>query len=252
MSTSSCKTALVAVLLFFPWADPLSRVSAAPAPSQPVPGRLDAAAVQHAIDASVAHREDDLLGYTAVEHYSVFRSHDTQHPVAEMTVKATYRKETGKSYQILAQSGSAVWRKELLDRVLDNEKTLTRPENRMGALITSANYTMTPQGTASLNGRDCYVLTLAPRRESPYLFKGSLWVDAQDGSIVQLQGVTSRNPSLLAGPTNVERQYTILDGMPMATHALATSNSWLLGLTTISIDYTGYELQLSPATASSR
>lgn len=248
MPTSSCKASSLVVLL----AALTICLSQPTISAQTAPVQVDAAAIQRAIDASVAHREDNLLGYTAVEHYSVFRSHDTQHPVAEMTVKTTYRKESGKSYQILAQSGSSIWRKELLDRVLDNEKTLTQPNNRTGALISSANYSMTPRGTATLNGRDCFVVTLAPRRESPYLFKGTLWVDARDGSIVQLQGITSRNPSLLAGPTSVERQYSILDGLPMATHALATSNSWLLGLTTISIDYTSYELQLRPATASSQ
>ena len=66
-------------------------------------------------------------------------------------------------------------------------------------------------------------------------------------AIVQLQGVSAKSPSMLTGPSEVFRQYTQIDGFPMATHAKAVSNSSLLGQTTIKIDYTGYQMQLQPA-----
>jgi hypothetical protein len=62
--------------------------------------------------------------------------------VAEMTVKTVYKKETGKSYTILSQSGSEIIRRLVLGTVLDNEKRLNLPGNREGAWLTSANYEM--------------------------------------------------------------------------------------------------------------
>src|SRR6516165_632374 len=70
------------------------------------------------IDASVAARDESLLGYTVTEIYRVYRGADKTHPAAKMTVKTTYRKEDGKSYVILSQSGSELLLKEVLGRIL--------------------------------------------------------------------------------------------------------------------------------------
>jgi hypothetical protein len=36
----------------------------------------------------------------------------------------------------------------------------------------------------------------------------------------------------------------MINGFPVATHARAVSNSWLVGQTVIQIDYTDYAIQL--------
>lgn len=211
--------------------------------ARPLISQNTEADIMRGIDASVAHREQNLLGYTVTEHYSVYRNQDKVHPAAEMTVKTSYLKDRGKSYQVLSESGSGIIRKEVLGRVLDGERTATEPANRATALITSANYTIHERGAEVVGGRNCIALAIAPRRIGPYLFQGELWVDAQDYSIVQLSGVTAKSPSIFAGQTQVARQYAIIDGFPMATHATATSSSWLFGQTTIEIEYTGYQIE---------
>lgn len=200
------------------------------------------------VDSSVARRETNLLGYTAIEHYSVYR--DTASvPIADMVVKATYRQQSGKSYQILSEFGSEILRKELLDRMLDSERNITQPTSRSRALIDSVNYSMAAKDDVTIDGRRCTELQIAPRHAQPYLFKGSIWVDSRDGSIVRLQGVTSKPASVFAGPTKVSRQYTMLDGYPMATHADAITSVMFLGQLRISIDYSNYQLSLAPAPA---
>jgi len=204
-------------------------------------------AIIQGIDTSVNARNEGILGYTVTEHYAVFRSQDQEHPAAEMTVKTTYQKDVGKRYDILSESGSELIRKEVLARVLENERVMTQPTNRARAIITSSNYRMNPSGTESLNGRNCIVVSIEPKHDSTYLFKGKIWVDAENYAIVQLEGVAAKSPSMLTGAAEVSRQYAQMDGMPMATHAKAVSKSWLLGETTVKIDYTGYEIkQRSP------
>lgn len=203
---------------------------------------LNAALIQH-IDASVHARENNLLGYTVTEHYAIFRNHDEQHPAADMVVKTTYQKDVGKNYIVVSETGSVLLRK-VLDAVLDNERKMTRPNNRITAVISPANYEMTVKGTETVGERNCVVVAIKPRRASEYLINGTVWVDAVDGGIVQLQGVTSKSPSVFTGASQVFRQYTMIDGFPMATHARAVSNSWLAGQTIIKIDYTGYEMQV--------
>jgi hypothetical protein len=102
----------------------------------------DAAAVIRQVDAAVKARVEGIAGYTVTEHYAVYRNNDETHPVAEMTVKTTYRKDTGKSYTILSQTGSEILRSLVLGTILDNEKRLNQPGIREGAWVTSANYDM--------------------------------------------------------------------------------------------------------------
>lgn len=212
-----------------------------------LPAQQDASAeIIQRIDASVHARENNLLGYTVTEHYAVFRNHDEQHPAAEMVVKTTYKKDVGKDYAIVSETGSELLRK-VLETVLDNERRLNQPANRLTTIITPANYEMTVKGAETVGGRNCVAVALKPRRVSQYVLNGTIWVDAGDGSIVQLQGVMAKSPSIFAGASQMFRQYVTIDGFGMATHARAVANSWLVGETIIKIDYTGYQMQVGTA-----
>jgi hypothetical protein len=206
---------------------------------------LDQAAVIRQVDAAVMARVRAIAGYTVTEHYAVYHGTDETHPVAEMMVKTTYRKETGKSYEVLSQSGSALIRRLGLDPLLDSEKSINLPGNVQHAWIDSENYNMTLKaGTQALDGRTCYVLAIDPKRKAPNLIVGALWVDVQDGSIVRLEGVASKAPSVFAGVTHMMRQYAMVDGFSMATHARAESSTFLYGRTVVTIDYTGYKIDV--------
>jgi hypothetical protein len=208
----------------------------------------DTASVVRQVDAAVKARIENLAGYTVTEHYAVYRGDDEIHPIAEMTVMTTYKKESGKSYVIVSQTGSSIVRNLVLRTILENEQRLNQPGVREGAWITSANYEMKlkPGGTQPLDGRECLVLGLVPRRKEAYLIEGSLWVDSKDGSIVQLQGTASKSSSLVTGPTQVTRQYASIGGYSQATHVRAMSNSFMSGKTIVKIDYQDYHIQLRP------
>jgi hypothetical protein len=99
-------------------------------------------------------------------------------------------------------------------------------------------------GIERINGRDCYVLSINPKQKAPNLIVGSIWVDAKDQSLVQLQGTASKSISVFTGPTQVMRQYENLDGFAEATHARAESESTLFGKTVVTIEYQGYEIKI--------
>jgi hypothetical protein len=221
----------------------LLRIAAAQA-EQP-----DESAVIRDVDSAVKVRIDGIAAYTVTEHYAVYRNHDETHPVAEMTVKTEYRKETGKSYTILSQSGSEFIRKYVLGPLLDREKTINLPGIREASWFTSANYEMKlkPGGVQQMDGRTCYALAISPRRKGTNMIDGTLWVDVRDGSIVRLEGSATQSPSIFTGPAQVMRQYVSLNGFAMATQARAVSDSFLLGQTVVTIDYRDYHIQLNPA-----
>jgi hypothetical protein len=163
-----------------------------------------------------------------------------------MTVRDTYTKGVGKEYTVLSEIGSGIVLRFGLKPLIENEKTINLPGNVEKSWFTSANYEMKlkPGGIEKLNGRNCYVLAIQPRAQAPNLVIGTLWADATDGSLVQIQGVASKSPSPFAGVTHMMRQYANIDGFAMAMHARAESSSMLFGHTVVIIDYSDYRLQL--------
>jgi hypothetical protein len=206
----------------------------------------DQTAIIRQVDAAVAARVDNILSFTDVEHYTVYRGDDETHPVAEMTVRDTYKKGVGKEYTVLSESGSGIILRFGLKPLIDNEKTINLPGNVEKSWFTSANYEMKLKagGVQRINGRDCYVLAITPKGEAPNLIVGTLWADAKDGSLVQIEGVASKSPSAFAGTTHMMRQYANINGFAMAMHARAESTSLLFGRTVVTIDYSDYRLQL--------
>ena len=209
----------------------------------------DGARVIHLIDSAVQHRFDQVLGFTDVEHYQVFRGSNESTPAAEMTVKTSYKKGVGKSYEILSRSGSEVIQHFGLEPLLNNEKTINIPGKVERSWFNSANYEMTlsSANVESHDGRSCYVLNVTARNKASNAINGRLWVDVVTGNIVKLDGVATKNPSVFSGSTHMMRQYTDIDSFPMATHDRAESISALFGRTVVTIDYAQYHLDLAPS-----
>jgi hypothetical protein len=121
---------------------------------------------------------------------------------------------------------------------------MAKASNRESVWVTSANYEMLPEpGTVAMSGRPCLIVDLKPRRKSPHLFIGKVWIDASDFTVLRLQGVPAQSISIFTGQSSVMRDYARMDGFSMATHAEARSHSFLLGDTVMKVDYTRYQIK---------
>jgi len=236
----------LAIALAFGAMGLLTDRSAAQRPSAVVPP--DAATIIRGIDAAVQSRTRNVVGFTDVEHYAVYRGDDETHAAAEMTVRDTFRKGSGKTYTILSENGSGIILKFGLHPLLQNEQDINDPAKIAQSLFVSANYEMKlgSGGLQTINGRPCYTLSITPRREAPNMIDGTIWVDAKDYTLVKVQGVASKSPSPFAGTTHMMRLYVNIDGYSMAAHARAESRSFLFGRTVVVIDYSDYHLQAKP------
>jgi len=209
--------------------------------------QTDEAAVIRGVDAAVRARFEGIAGYTVTERYTVYRGSDETHPAAAMTVKTTYRKDSGKSYNVLSQSGSAIILKFGLTPLLENEKRINDPANRESSWLTSANYDMKLKSgqTEQVNGHECLVIAIEPKHKAPNLLIGTLWVDARSYTIVRIEGTASKRPSIWTGPPLMSRDYAVIDGFSEATRARAVSDSTLFGRSVVTIDYDGYQIERS-------
>ena len=208
--------------------------------------QADPSAVIRDLEAANLSRHNNVLEYSNIEHYAVYRGKDQSHPAAEMTVRVSYKKGTGKSYTVLRQSGSGVVLKYGLYPLLEHEKAISDPSHVAQSWFTTANYEMhlKPGATRAIDGRSCVAIAVVPRRKAPNMIEGTLWVDAHDHSLVEVEGVASKKPSVFAGTTTMMRRYVKMTGYAMATHAHAESSSFLFGRTAVTIDYSDYKFRL--------
>lgn len=202
------------------------------------------------IEAMVHARYNRVLSFTNLEHYFVYRGQDETHPVAQMTVRVTYRKGEGKSYKILSQSGSTIIRHFGLKPLLENEEAINSAAAVSQSWFTSDNYQMVPDPgrTQTLRGRLCVAVAIKPLHKAPNRVNGTLWVDPANFAILRVEGTPSKSPSIFAGTTHMLRDYTILDGFSQSVRARAESDG-LFGHTVVVIRYSDYRIQLAPASA---
>jgi hypothetical protein len=197
------------------------------------------------VDQAELRRETDLAGYTVTEHYSIRNYRFSS--AAEMMVATVYKKGEGKTYKVLSRSGSAMLQSSVFDRMLQEEKTMSRGDTRRQALVTSANYAMKLTGEETLSGRPCEVLELTPRKKSAHLLKGRAWVDSKDYSLVKIEGRPTASASFFVGRPLVTREYESVDGFSLARRSHAVSDGLFLGKTELTIEYNDYHVTTESA-----
>ena len=195
------------------------------------------------MDQKQEYRAQAVAGYTDVEHFTVRNSHFDE--PAELTVRARYRKETGKTYETVSRKGPSFLQNHVLDRILLEEASLSRGAEQQEAMLTTKNYRMQLLGMESLKGKKCYVIALDPKRHSTHLIKGKVWVSVGDLATVRVQGKPAANPSFWTGHPMIEREYTTIHGFSFPQHSHATSRGFFSGKSELDIEYGQYSVSLS-------
>ncbi len=205
----------------------------------------DGASILKKIDAAARARYEHVVGFSDTEQYKVYRGADQTRPAAEMMVRVAYGKGVGKSYKVLSQSGSGLIQHFGLKPLLENEREINDPAKVAESWFTTANYEMlvSPAEQRMVGGRTCIGVAIHPKRKAPNMIDGVLWVYAADGSICEVEGIASKSPSVFAGTTHMLRDYAMMDGYAMATHARAES-SGLFGRTVVTIVYSDYRFEV--------
>jgi hypothetical protein len=130
----------------------------------------------------------------------------------------------------------------VLDQLLHEEAEMSRGKQREEAIITSANYDMKLIAREAVGGIPCDVVELIPKRKSPYLLKGRMWVKAADVTVVRIEGQAAANLSFFVRRPQIVRDYKQIDGFALAQRSHATSGNFFLGQSTVDIDYRNYHV----------
>jgi len=226
----------------------IAGVAQAENPKTELPATLDAPVIVEQMQRHSRSQAEELKHYQELRHYQVQYRGFSANLVGKMDVSVTFDAATGKSFRIVSQSGSKLLCDRVLKKAVDSEAEAARDQN--ATALTPANYKFALAGTEIVDGRSAYILDVEPVKDSKFLYRGKVWVDAADFAVIRIKAEPARNPS-----------FWIL--RPQITFTSAkTGEFWLPasnrsetrvrvgGTAVLTIDYGTYQIDDGPSQAS--
>jgi hypothetical protein len=161
---------------------------------------------------------------------------------AEMTVDVAFRSPSTKEFRIRSQSGSRFLVEKVFQRMLQSEKDAVTPENQARVALNNDNYQFTLAGVESLPTGLSYILAVEPRTSHKLLYRGRIWVDAEDFAVVRIEAAPAKNPSFWTKETTIEQVYAKVGNFWLPHSNRSTSIIRLGGRASFTIDYEDYEI----------
>ncbi len=140
----------------------------------------------------------------------------------------------GFRYQIIGEGGSGFVRGKVLRPWLASEKKMWADGDPERASFTHENYAfadrgLTPDGLAWLG--------VQSRRKDVLLVDGSIYVKADDGDIVRIEGRLSKSPSFWTRRVEVVRHYLRINGVHVPVAIESVAQVLIAGRSTFKMTY---------------
>ena len=147
-------------------------------------------------------------------------------PKSQVIADVTFVPPDVTLYTIQQTTGSGLGER-VVRRMLETEAEVVRDYASTG--IMPDNYDFRFVRREELNGHQCYVLQLLPKRKDKNLIHGNAWVDANSYLIHRIEGEPAKIPSFWLRDVHVALVYGDVEGMWLSTASKATANVRMFG-----------------------
>jgi len=161
---------------------------------------------------------------------------------AEMTVAVSYRSPETKEFNIQSETGSRPLIERVFHKLLQSEKEATAEENQARVALNNDNYRFALVGYESMPTGPCYILSVEPLAKNKLLYRGRIWVDAEDFAVVRIEAAPAKNPSFWTKETRIEQAYTKVGDFWLPISNRSSSVIRLGGHADFTIDYQDYQI----------
>jgi outer membrane lipoprotein-sorting protein len=203
--------------------------------SDPLPSAEEVVAKMMQFD---AQQQSEQTGYTAVRHYAAVNK--KRH--AEMLVRVSCDSSGAKKFTIVSEEGSGSIRKHVFHKLLSEETEASRQGTRTSTRLIPNNYQFQMVGQEILETGPAYVLSVTPKTANKYLIDGKIWVNANDYSIVRIEGQPAKNPSFWVRSVHFVHTYQKVGQFWFASSTRTTCGIRIFGESQLTIDNSDYAL----------
>jgi hypothetical protein len=190
-------------------------------------------------------RQVFIEGYAGMRRYVL--DNQNLHKRAEMLVQVQGDPDGTKHFEVVSEEGWKAAHKHVLRKMLESESETSRPEMRASTKLNLENYDFELIGTEMVADRPAYVLETHPKRKEKYLFRGRIWVDAEEYALVRAEGCPAKNPSFWTKSTHFVQSYQKNGPLWFPRSTQSVTEARIFGTTDVNIEYFDY----TPKTAHS-
>ena len=189
----------------------------------------------------------------ALQSYSSLRTyhlvcHCLVQKTADMVVRVTYQSPDKKEFTVVSERGSGTIRDRVFKRLLEAEVESMQPENQQSTEITVENYSFGLLKFSQTGADDLYVLQATPRHKNKFLFRGRIWVDANDFAVIRVEGEPAVNPSWWTRKTDFVRVYQKVGTFWLPESNESVTKVRIFGSADLTITYGEYKTTAAPGT----
>ena len=183
--------------------------------------------------------------YQVVREYRIFGANSSD-ANSEVVAEVNFTPPSSKNYQIQTSTGNNRGQ-QVVRKVLDHEvesSTGNQPRNA----LTRDNYDFSYLGETVLDGQQCYLLGLKPKRKEKELISGQAWVDKNSFFVRHIEGEVAKTPSWWLKKVRVKLSFADFDGSWLQTSMEAVADVRMLGAHTLTsrlVDYRGADVVAS-------
>lgn len=205
----------------------------------PAPASLPLAQILALMEHHDRIQREGLKHYTAIRQYHV-EYRGLANLEAGMEVEVDFDASSGKSFRIVSRSGSKILGEKVLMRAMDSEKEAS--EDGGATALTPANYRFLLQGSESVDGRPAYILSVEPLKESKFLYRGKIWVDATDFAVAKIEAGPAKNPSFWISRTVIRYTNAKTGNFWLPQRSRSETKVRIGGTAVLTIDYGTYQI----------
>jgi hypothetical protein len=154
-------------------------------------------------------RKAALHDYTVLRTYQVVDLKGKVH--AEEIGRMEFLSPDKKAFTVTSESGSGLVRHMALNPLINSEIEAAAGKEHHDSAISTDNYSLNLLGEQQLGPHRCFIAEAVPKRKAKYLFEGRIWIDANDYSVVRIEGHPATKLSFWIQRADFVRQYQKVD-----------------------------------------
>lgn len=159
---------------------------------------------------------------------------------ARMKVLSTYTAPDKLEFSVVSESGSRLLLNRVLFKLLDSERDALKDQKQVE--LSPENYNFESQGLDTSGDDPSYILGVTPRKETRFLYRGKVWIDAHDFALAHMEGQPAKSPSFWIKDTQIDSTWGEVQGFWLIQHNRSVSHIRMGGTATLTIDYSDYQL----------
>lgn len=138
-------------------------------------------------------------------------------------------------------TGDGFVKNNIISRLLQSEVDHVEKDDPTLTAITPANYKFSYKGASRIENRLVHVYQVRPRKKRPGLFKGHVWLDAQTGALVRVEGSVVKSPSFFVKHIEFVEDYTNVQSFTLPAHIHSEAKARIVGRTIVDITHRDYQ-----------